>query len=56
MVACENPACPFQWFHLECVGLATGEAVECWLCPYCTELMRTTDRVCQAGRPGSDPE
>jgi hypothetical protein len=56
MVACENPACPFQWFHLECVGLATGEAGECWLCPYCTALMRATDRVCHAGHPRPDAD
>ena len=21
MIACDNPECPYQWFHLPCVGL-----------------------------------
>lgn len=42
MVSCDNPTCPFQWFHIECVGLKSVPS-ETWFCPYCTALMRRTD-------------
>jgi hypothetical protein len=43
MVSCDNPACPFLWFHLECVGL--NQVPSEWFCPYCTALIRSTDRT-----------
>jgi hypothetical protein len=51
MVNCENPACPFQWFHLECVGLRSiPPTSECWICPHCTALIIETDRVARPRR------
>ena len=36
MVGCENDQCPYEWFHLECVGLREppSESVV-WYCPEC---------------------
>jgi len=34
MVACDNPSCVVEWFHLECVGLK-AEPEGAWLCPTC---------------------
>ncbi|KAI2618488.1 hypothetical protein GGR54DRAFT_605790 [Hypoxylon sp. NC1633] len=39
MVACDNPACPFEWFHWTCVGLKS-EPEGRWYCPSCTEAMK----------------
>ncbi len=36
MVACDNDACPFEWFHWSCVGLRS-EPTGTWFCPVCTE-------------------
>jgi inhibitor of growth protein 3 len=35
MVACDNPSCPYEWFHWSCVGLKS-EPVGRWYCPSCT--------------------
>ena len=34
MVGCENPECPSEWFHLQCVGLSKVPAGK-WFCPEC---------------------
>ncbi|KAL5336766.1 hypothetical protein BJX70DRAFT_371476 [Aspergillus crustosus] len=41
MVACDNDACPREWFHLSCVGLTKppGRNVK-WFCNECKENMR----------------
>ncbi|KAJ5814956.1 Zinc finger PHD-finger [Penicillium riverlandense] len=41
MVACDNDACPREWFHLSCVGLTKppGKNVK-WYCNECKENMR----------------
>ncbi|GAP87293.1 putative PHD-finger domain-containing protein [Rosellinia necatrix] len=36
MVACDNPSCPFEWFHWSCVGLKS-EPVGRWYCPSCND-------------------
>ncbi|KAK2628125.1 hypothetical protein QTJ16_002771 [Diplocarpon rosae] len=36
MVACDNEACPLEWFHWTCVGLKS-EPAGSWICPVCTE-------------------
>ncbi len=41
MIACDNPNCPIEWFHLGCVGLSqanrpSGE----WFCPECKRVQR----------------
>ena len=35
MVACDNDACPYEWFHWECVGI-TKEPQGIWICPTCS--------------------
>ncbi|KAI1756977.1 inhibitor of growth proteins N-terminal histone-binding-domain-containing protein [Xylaria castorea] len=35
MVACDNPTCPFEWFHWSCVGLKS-EPEGRWYCPTCS--------------------
>lgn len=35
MVACDNPSCPFEWFHWSCVGLKS-EPEGRWYCPTCS--------------------
>jgi len=44
MVACDNEACRYEWFHWECVGL-TREPVGRWLCPECKKLPASMVRV-----------
>ncbi|PLN81442.1 hypothetical protein BDW42DRAFT_169085 [Aspergillus taichungensis] len=41
MVACDNDACPREWFHLSCVGLnkPPGKNVK-WYCNECKDSMR----------------
>ncbi|KAF7586596.1 hypothetical protein BBP40_008641 [Aspergillus hancockii] len=41
MVACDNDACPREWFHLSCVGLTKppGKNVK-WYCNECKDSMR----------------
>ncbi|KAI1640415.1 inhibitor of growth proteins N-terminal histone-binding-domain-containing protein [Biscogniauxia mediterranea] len=39
MVACDNPSCPYEWFHWTCVGLKS-EPEGRWYCPSCTETMK----------------
>ncbi|KAI1769981.1 hypothetical protein F4818DRAFT_434456 [Hypoxylon cercidicola] len=34
IVACDNRACPYEWFHWNCVGLKTKPRGK-WLCPEC---------------------
>ena len=36
MVACDNPSCPFEWFHWNCVGLKS-EPEGRWFCPDCAK-------------------
>ncbi|KJH47324.1 PHD-finger [Dictyocaulus viviparus] len=36
MVACDNKACPYQWFHYPCVNI-TSTPKGRWYCPHCTE-------------------
>ena len=35
MIACDNPSCPYQWFHFECVGLSRQPKSKYWYCPDC---------------------
>ncbi|KAJ5388342.1 Zinc finger PHD-finger [Penicillium cosmopolitanum] len=43
MVACDNDACPREWFHLSCVGMTKppGKNVK-WYCDECKTGMRST--------------
>lgn len=36
MVACENDKCPYEWFHLACIGMKrVPDEAEVWYCPEC---------------------
>ncbi|ROW17568.1 hypothetical protein VPNG_00773 [Cytospora leucostoma] len=38
MVMCENGSCPYEWFHLECLGLKTEKTLpKLWYCPECKD-------------------
>ncbi|RXW13025.1 hypothetical protein EST38_g12828 [Candolleomyces aberdarensis] len=37
MIACDNPQCNLEWFHLGCVGLAESPDGE-WYCENCTKF------------------
>ncbi|XP_037027856.1 inhibitor of growth protein 3 isoform X1 [Bradysia coprophila] len=39
MVACDNEACPFEWFHYPCVGITQSPKGK-WYCPKCTASMK----------------
>ncbi|KAG1752458.1 uncharacterized protein EDB91DRAFT_1243224 [Suillus paluster] len=45
MIACDNPDCPYQWFHLPCVNLKQP-LPESWFCEDCSRKM---------GPPASGP-
>ncbi|KAL6714213.1 Inhibitor of growth protein 4 [Lecanora helva] len=40
-IACDNPNCPVQWYHLECLNLQIVPAGE-WLCPKCRPYQAPT--------------
>ncbi|KAJ7596114.1 hypothetical protein C8J56DRAFT_395615 [Mycena floridula] len=35
MIACDNPACPMEWFHLSCVGMKAPLGDDPWFCSHC---------------------
>lgn len=35
MVACDNKACAYTWFHFSCVGLKRAPKAKHWYCPQC---------------------
>ncbi|ALC48643.1 Ing3 [Drosophila busckii] len=43
MVACDNDACPFEWFHYPCVGITQPPKGK-WYCPKCTSMRRRGNR------------
>ena len=32
MIECENPKCPYQWFHYSCVNMIPGNEPLEWYC------------------------
>ena len=38
MIGCDNPKCPYQWFHVECLGVLKGPCTDTWTryCPDCS--------------------
>lgn len=41
MVACDNDACPREWFHLSCVGLSKPPGKNGKSCPVFVEALLT---------------
>lgn len=37
MVACDDAACHYKWFHFSCVGLKRAPKAKKWFCPQCKE-------------------
>lgn len=36
MIACDNAKCPYEWFHLHCVGMSRPPSTKSkWYCPSC---------------------
>ena len=36
MIACDNDACPIEWYHQSCVGFKPSEKFsKSWFCPLC---------------------
>ncbi len=45
MVGCENEKCPYEWFHLGCVGLKEApKDQDVWYCPECQPKFTGTGR------------
>ena len=41
MVGCDNPNCPIEWYHFECVGMQAGAPTPNeWFCPKCIHLQQ----------------
>ena len=36
IIGCDNPECPYQWFHFECLGLLEEPSTDTWYCPDCS--------------------
>ncbi|TGZ65961.1 hypothetical protein CRM22_005604 [Opisthorchis felineus] len=41
MIACDNPSCPFEWFHYSCVSLTVAPKGD-WYCPSCIKTFSNT--------------
>jgi chromatin modification-related protein YNG2 len=39
MIGCDNKDCPYQWFHIECVGVKTP-LPDKWYCPECINVVK----------------
>lgn len=39
MIACDNPDCPIEWFHIACMGLSSIPKGK-WFCPKCQPLRK----------------
>ncbi|KIJ69873.1 hypothetical protein HYDPIDRAFT_78556 [Hydnomerulius pinastri MD-312] len=51
MIACDNPDCPYQWFHLPCVNLKQP-LPERWFCAECTKRGMGAPATSGPGRKG----
>ena len=36
MIACDDPACPFEWFYVRCLGIRYIPKGD-WYCPECED-------------------
>jgi len=53
MVACDNPDCPYQWFHINCLQIK-GSLPERWYCQDCEPKFQT-GTTAEKGRKGRKP-
>ncbi|KAF1950895.1 hypothetical protein CC80DRAFT_425711 [Byssothecium circinans] len=54
MIACDNDACPREWFHLPCVGLDRAPSGRSkWFCSTECEAAHAKSKKGKGGRPGS---
>lgn len=53
MIACENDACPIEWFHYDCVGLLE-EPTGKWYCPMCAMFKSASASGAKRARPGGE--
>ncbi|KAF9478668.1 hypothetical protein BDN70DRAFT_835664 [Pholiota conissans] len=49
MIGCDNPDCPYQWFHISCVGVKTP-LPDKWYCPECLEKNKALASEKRKGR------
>ena len=41
MIGCDNPDCPIEWFHIECLQIHTiPKGKSKWYCPDCRKLTK----------------
>lgn len=55
MIACDNADCPFEWFHLSCVGITKPSPMEKWYCERCREGVAqdaNTSSTSNSAKPG----
>ena len=53
MVACENDACPVEWYHYECVGLPPGQQPKGkWFCSLCQPAKKVSLKITQPAAKG----
>lgn len=38
MIGCDNPSCPYRWFHFDCLKLTVPPRSKKWFCPDCRKL------------------
>ncbi|KAH6914717.1 hypothetical protein BKA70DRAFT_1368605 [Coprinopsis sp. MPI-PUGE-AT-0042] len=43
MIGCDNTDCPYQWFHIGCVGVKPP-LPDKWYCPECSKQRSSSDR------------
>ena len=42
MIACDNPDCRIEWFHVQCVNVSRATLPNTWLCAECTRAEAAT--------------
>ena len=42
MIACDNSDCPYEWFHLECLGMMRAPE-STWYCSHCRRVAQLRD-------------
>lgn len=56
MIGCDGDECPYEWFHLQCVGLTVGTRPRGkWFCPNCRHYDGPEDQEGDYRRPNPAP-